>query len=145
MQMRPNDKYTQEGEMGEGLYWVLLEDSFQNAVDEFCRKGKNGAAAVASRPVATTHDVPAEVVRQQIPLWNTPAETDEQGRFSRPTASGQLLIDTWYGMIAEAIATALPHELCRIGNGVCASGKAARAGRRLASDTAAMKNDEAAS
>lgn len=95
------NKYTHDldGNIVDGFYWALIEANFQGAVETFRQAGKNGAVAVAWRLVATTDDVPAELVQHQQDFWNIAAETDEQ--WSRAEIIWKLPQDTWDGMIAE--------------------------------------------
>jgi hypothetical protein len=93
---KPN-KHTHDadGNIVDGWYWILLEDSFQDAVETFRREGKDGAVALAWRLVATTDDVPAELVQRQQDFWNIGVELDE------PESFWTLPDGVWDKMIAE--------------------------------------------
>jgi hypothetical protein len=94
------NKYTHDldGNEVDGWYWTLLEEGFQKAVQTFRREGKNGAVALGWRLVATTDDVPAELVQHQQDFWNIAAEIDEQ--CDRADA-WKLPEHTWDEMITE--------------------------------------------
>ena len=60
-------KYTRDadGNLVDGWYWSLMEETFQDAVEISRGAGNAGATAIAQRLVATTDDVPAELVQRR--------------------------------------------------------------------------------
>jgi hypothetical protein len=96
-----NNKYTHDldGNLVGGFYWALLEEGFRDALETFRREGKNGPTAIAWRLVATSDNVPAELVQRQMDFWKIAAETDEQ--WNRAEAIWKIPEDIWDEMIAE--------------------------------------------
>jgi hypothetical protein len=72
-------KYTHDadGNLVDGWYWSLMEETFQKAIEIFRSAGNHKAAAIAQRLVETTDDVPAELVRRQQDFWNEISEFDD--------------------------------------------------------------------
>ena len=93
---KPN-KYTHDadGNMVDGWFWLLLERSFQHAVETFRHEGNNRAVALAWRLVATADDVPAELLLRHMDFWNIGAEMDD------PESFWTLPNGVWDKMIAE--------------------------------------------
>jgi hypothetical protein len=60
----------------DGWYWVLLEDTFRESATTFHAAGNDRAAEIAERLVATTDDVPAQLVQEQQDFWNCAADLD---------------------------------------------------------------------
>jgi hypothetical protein len=60
----------------DGWYWVLLEDTFRESAAAFHAAGNDRAAVIAERLVATTDDVPAQLVQEQQDFWNCAADLD---------------------------------------------------------------------
>jgi hypothetical protein len=60
--------------MVDGSYWIWLEETFQKSATTFRGAGDNRAAKIAERLVATTDDVPAQLMQEQQYFWNCTAD-----------------------------------------------------------------------
>jgi hypothetical protein len=66
------------GNMVDGCYWFWLEETFQNSVTSFRNAGNERAAEIAEGLVASTDDVPAQLVQEHQDLWNCTADLDRE-------------------------------------------------------------------
>ena len=66
------------GNVVDGDYWFWLEDTFQKSAATFRGAGNHRAAKIAERLVATTDDVPAQLIQEQQDFWNCTADLDPE-------------------------------------------------------------------
>jgi hypothetical protein len=91
--------YDADGNLVDGWYWSLMEETFQKAVEIFRSAGNEAAVAIAQRLVETADDVPAELVQRQQDFWNEIAEFDDLNDV--PDAMWAIPEDIHNQMIAE--------------------------------------------
>jgi hypothetical protein len=60
----------------DGWYWQLTEESFEEEVEVFQGGGNWRAAAITERLVATTDDVPAQLMAEYHDLWYDGLDSD---------------------------------------------------------------------
>ena len=92
------NQYTHDlfGREVDGLYWLLLQESFEGSARRYRAGGDERAASIADRLAETADDVPAQLMQEFQDLWNamfdypdgqSPAELTEDEMMGRlPTA-----------------------------------------------------------
>ena len=96
----------------DGWYWKLTEECFEEQVEAF-QGGRNWrAAAIAERLVATTDDVPAQLMAEYWDLWCDGWDGD----LSHPIATERaMMAEIGRGAFIPADATAFIVEfICRM-------------------------------
>ena len=95
----------------DGWYWQLTEEAFQEQAEAFQGFGNWRAAAIVDRLVATTDDVPAQVMAEYQGLWD--GRFDDS--FSRVSAIGEaMMAEIGRGTFTPIDATAFIVEfICR--------------------------------
>jgi hypothetical protein len=63
----------------DGYYWVLVAEEFQKWAAAFRDAGNDRAAEIADRLVASTDDVPAELIQEQQDFWNSAPDQEDIG------------------------------------------------------------------
>jgi hypothetical protein len=104
----------------DGWYWQLTEEAFEEQVEAFQSVGNWRAAAIADRLVATTDDVPAQLMAEYQGLWNDVGllhEANFDSDFSPLIATyNAMMAEIGRGAFIPADATAFIVEfICRSG------------------------------
>jgi hypothetical protein len=63
----------------DGLYWLWTEQTFQKFATAFRDAGNDRAAEIAERLIASTDDVPAELIQEQQEFWNRAPDQEDIG------------------------------------------------------------------
>jgi len=92
-----NDPKTHDlfGNHVDGWYWQLTEESFEKEVEAFRGVDNCRAAALVDRLVATTDDVPAQLMSEYQGLWN------DVGLVADFDSDFSPLVATYNAMMAE--------------------------------------------
>jgi hypothetical protein len=81
MTKHPINERTQDlrGNEVNGELWLYVWENFQASATAFRSAGNDRAAEIAERLVASTDDVPAELIQEQQDFWNRAADQEDDG------------------------------------------------------------------
>jgi hypothetical protein len=117
----PINHYTHDlfGREVDGLYWLLLEESFEDCARRYRAGGDERAASIADRLAETADDVPAQLMQEFQDLWNVMLYPDGQ---SPAELTGDEMIESIAYGYSPDNATSFVSEFIRRATGAPAQG-----------------------
>ena len=109
------------GNEPEGYCWTWAEESFEHSATDFRVDGNDRAAAIADQLVATTDNVPTEIMSEHQEFWNQcgDLEADMDYALSKLVAiDEQMLEEIGRGEFTPGDATAFVLEFIRRASGI---------------------------